>query len=465
MPSRDYVVLGGGLAGLTIAREIARAGHSVAVVEQAPIVGGLARTVRVEGFSFDLGGHRFHSNNPDVVGWLHDLLGGDLLRVERRSRIHLNGRFIDYPIRLAQATTAFGMRRGASIGVSYLAAAALADRAKAVTFEDWVVSRFGRGLFDLYFRPYTEKVWGVPCERLSADWAAQRIGLPSLTQALLSSLRPGRVPPATIVREFHYPRRGYGVISERLAEAIVGPERDVMTGTSVEALRFGHDSASVSVRTSDGARTSIDCARVISTVPVRSLLTALSEDPESARLASQTTLAYRGLLLVFLALDRPRVTDDTWTYFPAPTTLFGRCHEPRNWSVAMVPNEGVTSLALEVFCSPGEEAWSTADRTLIDVAVRQLEELGWIRSGEVLGGWVQREPHAYPVYLLDYRAQLESIRGALQRWPRLSLLGRTGSFQYLNADGIVEAAFALARQLGIGADRVRPLTEPAGRWV
>ena len=170
--SSDYVVLGGGVAGLTIGREIARAGRSVIVVERGATVGGLARTFRRDGYSFDLGGHRFHSNNPDVVGWLKTLMGDDLLRVDRRSRIHLSGRFIDYPLRLTQATRAFGAVNAVRGGLSYLGAAVTNHRQQAVTFEDWVTRRFGRVLYEIYFKPYTEKVWGLRCDQLSADWAA-----------------------------------------------------------------------------------------------------------------------------------------------------------------------------------------------------------------------------------------------------------------------------------------------------
>ncbi|MCU0252196.1 MAG: FAD-dependent oxidoreductase, partial [Vicinamibacterales bacterium] len=213
MSSSDFVVLGGGVAGLTIAREIARAGRSVIVVERGQGVGGLARTFRREGFSFDLGGHRFHSNNADVVNWLKQLMGGDLLRVDRRSRIHLGGGFIDYPIRMTQATRAFGAAQAVRGGLSYLAALATTHRREAVTFEDWVTRRFGRVLYEIYFKPYTEKVWGIRCDQLSADWAAQRISVPNLAETVRSALFPPRTPPPTAVRQFYYPRLGYGTIS------------------------------------------------------------------------------------------------------------------------------------------------------------------------------------------------------------------------------------------------------------
>jgi protoporphyrinogen oxidase len=328
-----------------------------------------------------------------------------------------------------------------------------------------VVRRFGRGLFDLYFKPYTEKVWGIPCHQIAADWAAQRIGVPGLSQAAFRALVPWRTPPATAVAEFYYPRHGYGEISDRLTAQVVGSGSEVLTGRAVTQVRFAGTCAQVDVTAADGGTTTLDCSRVISTIPVHELLRALSHDADVASVAANTTLAYRGLMLVFLALDRPWVSRDTWTYFPERSLLFGRCHEPRNWSAALVPGTDVTSLALEVFCSAGDAIWRTSDQTIVEQAVQQLAELGWIRPREVRASWVVREAHAYPVYTLDYQQQLATIRAVLGRWPQLSLLGRTGSFEYLNADGIVEACFALARSLGAGRDAVQPLTSSAGRWI
>lgn len=464
--SSDFVVLGGGVAGLTIASEIARAGRSVTVVERENTVGGLARTFRQEGFSFDLGGHRFHSNNPDVVGWLQQLMGADLLRVHRLSRIHLRGRFIDYPIRLAQATRAFGTVKALRGAASYLGALASDHRQDAVTFEDWVTRRFGRVLYEIYFKPYTEKVWGIRCDELSADWAAQRISVPSLTQTVLRALVPTKNLPPTIVRRFYYPRLGYGTISERLAEEVTAMGQAILTSTSLAKLHFSDDGVAVDVVDGSGATRTLRCAQVISTIPFDALLGALSHEPGVTQVAAESRLTYRGLVLVFLGLNRPQISSDHWTYFPSADLLFGRSHEPKNWSAAMVPGNAVTSLALEVFSSPDEPAWESADQALVDRSVGELEGIGWLRRGDVLHSWVLRVPYAYPVHTIGYAEKVRKLRDVLARWPRLSLLGRTGSFSYMNVDGVVEECFRLAARLGL--DRpgdVRPLTTDTGRWI
>jgi len=466
MSASDYVVLGGGVAGLTIAREIARAGRSVTVVERGAEVGGLARTVRRDGFAWDIGGHRFHSNNPDVVRWLEALLGRDLLRVGRRSRIHLRGRFIDYPIRLTQATWAFGPMNALRGAVSYAAAAAVNHRERAVTFEDWVTRRFGRVLYEIYFKPYTEKVWGIRCDELSAEWAAQRIGVPNLLRTVRHAVRPPRVAPATAVREFHYPRSGYGAITARLADEIDGAGQRILTSTALAQLRFHGRGASVEVTAEGGARRTIDCGRVISTVPVDALMGALADDPDVARAAAGARLTYRGLVLVLVAVDARMVSPDTWTYFPEPDVLFGRSHEPKHFSPAMVPRDSVTSLALEVFSSPGEPPWESEDRDLVARATDDLETIGWVRRAAVLHAHVLRVPCAYPVHDIGFTGRLARVTDALGRYPRLSLLGRTGAFAYRNADGVIEDCFRLAAQLGLRkADGVQPLLADEGRWV
>ena len=464
--SSDFVVLGGGIAGLTIAREIARAGRSVTVVERGNTVGGLARTFRREGYSFDLGGHRFHSNNPDVVAWLKQLMGDDLLQVRRLSRIHLQGRFIDYPIRLAQATRAFGTVKAMRGAASYLGALAAFHRQDAVTFEDWVTRRFGRVLYEIYFKPYTEKVWGIRCDELSADWAAQRISVPNLWETVFAALFPPNTPPPTAVRQFYYPRLGYGTISDRLAEDVTAMGQSILTATSLVKLGFSDDGAAVDVVDGSGATRTLGCAQVISTVPFDALLGALSHEPDMTRIAAESRLSYRGLVLVFLGLNRPQISPDHWTYFPSTDLLFGRSHEPKNWSAAMVPGPAVSSLALEVFASPGEPAWEMADQALVDRSVGELEGIGWLRRGDVLNSWVLRVPYAYPVHRIGYGEKVRKVRDVLARWPRLSLLGRTGSFSYMNVDGVVEDVFRLAARLGL--DRpgdVRPLFTDTGRWV
>lgn len=458
------IIIGGGVAGLATGLELRRRGWPVTILERAGEVGGLARTVVHDGFRFDIGGHRFHSHNPRLLRWLQDLLGDDLLRVPRRSHIYLQGQFIPYPLQFPQALSIFSpLQLGRVLG-SYVVAQARGVLApqEAASFEEWVVRRFGRALYEIYFRPYTEKVWGIPCDRLSADWAAQRISLPSLLATVRRALWAGRRPPRTLVSEFYYPRQGFGMIPERMAEEVTRLGGEIITEATVTAVR--PTGPSYVVRYERGGRTeSVEGAHVVSTIPLGALLAALSG--ESANGSAKTTpaafasLDYRDLICLFLAVDRPRVSRDHWTYFPQPELVFGRTHEPRNWSAALAP-EGMTSLVVEIFSGRGEATWQKADETLARKAVDQLEALDFLPRGSVVEWRVLRVPNAYPLYRTGYAEELQRVRRRLQRFPRLHLVGRTGAFRYLNSDGVIEDAFALVDWMcGLSGERVNVSAE------
>ena len=450
------LILGGGIAGLTTALELLRRGRQATVVEKAATVGGLARTVQHGPFRFDVGGHRFHSDDERLLRWLHDLLGDDLLRVQRRSHIYLRRRFLPYPLRFPGSLAAFSAPEVARILLSYLAARArhrLGNRAPARSFEEWVVRRFGRALYEIYFRPYTEKVWGMPPTDLSAAWAAQRISVPGLWSAIRRTFVPGDAPPPTLVSKFWYPRAGFGAIARRLAEEIEALGGEILTEATVHRLQLAEGAYTLTYRRGDYGRR--QGAHVVSTIPLDALLRALpGEDPPLAA----TRLDYRDLLSVFLAVDRPRVSADQWTYFPQPELIFGRTHEPPNWSPEMAP-AGMTSLVAEIFTGRDEPLWQQPAEKTIAQTVAQLEGIGFLPPDSVVDARLLRVENAYPVYRVGYEKQLAQVHQYLARYPCLQLVGRTGSFRYLNSDGVMESAFALVEWLTGGAPTRRPLPE------
>lgn len=457
----DYLILGGGIAGLAAATELLKRGQTVCLIEKGAEVGGLARTFARDGFRFDLGGHRFHSNNPAVVQWLKNLLGDELLRVPRLSHIYLEGRFVDYPLQFPGSLAAFPPQRAAALGWSYLTAR-VKERGRADhSFEDWVVKRFGQAMYATFFQPYTQKVWGIPGHEIAAEWAAQRIGLPSLWQAVRQALFPAAVTPATAISHFYYPRIGFGLIPQTLRRQIEQQEGAILTQSNLTQLSPSPDGFLAQVDNDEGL-TTIHARQVISTIPLDNLLAAL---PGSESLPARYHLDYRGLICVFLALKRPQITPDSWTYFPNGNALFGRTHEPKNWSAAMVPGPDVTSLAVEIFAGTHEETWHWSSERLVQTVVEQLTHLHWFQADEVLNSWVVRVPHAYPVYRVGYEKQLAAVKAHLNQWPRLHLLGRTGSFRYLNSDGVIEDVFRFLREQLGEADGLRPLADGVGRWV
>ncbi len=448
--AHDVAILGGGVAGLASGLELARRGWRVTVLERGSEVGGLARTIEHGDFRFDIGGHRFHSHNARVLRWVQALLGDDLLRVERRSHIYLQDRYVSYPLQFPGALRIFSPRQLLRVLSSY-AAARWRQRwsgSDARSFESWVVQRFGRELFEIYFRPYTEKVWGIPCSELSADWAAQRITVPNLAQTVRRTLAPGRRPPPTLISSFYYPRYGFGMIPARIAQALQEAGGRLLTGATVTGIQPHEGAYTITYQTEDGER-DLRAGQVISTLPLDVLLRALPPDPVAPAGAG---LDYRDLICVFLAIDQPQVSRDHWTYFPQRELTFGRTHEPGNWSAAMTP-AGMTSLVAEIFTARNEEIWQWADDTIAKQTISQLATMRRLSPARVVDSRVLRVKNAYPLYRIGYEAKLQQARSYLAQFPGLHLAGRTGAFRYLNSDGVLEDVLALVDWLAGNAPR------------
>ena len=458
-PDEQIILLGGGVAGLATGLELARRGRQVTVIEKGPVAGGLAQTFQYETpagvFRFDIGGHRFHSHKPEIIGWVQDLMGADLLYVPRISRIYLSddgkagGKFVDYPLQFPGALSIFSPGQAVKILSSYAAATVrnrLDGSGPDVSFEDWVVRRFGRALYEVYFEPYTEKVWGISCQDLSADWAAQRISLPSLSEAVKRAISPGAAPPATIISHFWYPRLGFGMIPNRMKREIEQLGGQVLLGTGVTGVT-PLESGGFAVTIDDGRGSQIlDADRVISSIPMNFLLACLPTESGSRQVAEDFKLRYRDIILIYLAIKTRQVSNDSWTYFPGRSLLVGRTHEPKNWSPLMAP-DGYTSLAAEVFTSQGEPTWEQADEVLVQRAVDDLTGIGFMTAGSLHQGWVKRVRFAYPVYDIGYADKVKTVRQFLAQWPNLHLVGRTGSFRYMNSDGVIEDALRMADYL------------------
>jgi protoporphyrinogen oxidase len=436
------LILGGGLAGLTAGHALARAGRGVQVLEGAPHVGGLARTISRGDFRFDLGGHRFFTHDATV-----ERLVRELLTVPRTSRIRLRGRWIEYPLRPRGALTGLGLGTSAGILLGY-ARARLAQRIRPsplVSLEDWVVAHFGRPLFDLYFRDYSEKVWGIGCRDVSAAWMAQRVQGLSLGAAVRHALVRRRTELPTLTDRFLYPRLGIGRIAERLREEV---ERGGVVRTDTRVMHVRHNGRhieGVTVRHGD-AEQDIGGEAFISTIPLTQLIQALQPHAPAEVRATAARMRYRDLVIVTIMLDRERATDQTWIYFPEKDIPFGRLHEPTNWSAAMAP-PGCSLLVTERFCFRGDATWNAADAALIDDTARHLERLGFLRRGEVRDGAVLRIPAAYPLFEVGFEARSQTLYDYLARFDNLQVAGRGGMFRYHNMDHAMASGLAAAAAL------------------
>ncbi|MFH1603660.1 MAG: FAD-dependent oxidoreductase [Pseudomonadota bacterium] len=454
------LILGGGLAGLAAGWALTQAGRRVQVLEGAETVGGLARTVVRDGFRFDLGGHRFFTHDARVDGLVRELLGDELVMVPRASRICLRGKWIEYPLRPLGALFGLGACASAQILLGY-ATASIASWLRPTpltSLEDWVVAHFGRPLFELYFRGYSEKVWGVGCRDISAEWMAQRVQGLSLGTAIRHAfLKRGAALP-TLADRFLYPRLGIGRIAECLRAAI---ERSGSLATGTRVVRMRHDGRrikSVTVRRGDQEHELLGEA-FLSTIPLTQVIRALSPHAPLEVRAAAARLRYRDLVIVTVMFERERATDQTWIYFPGKDIPFGRLHEPTNWSAAMAP-PGCTLLVTERFCFRGDASWNASDAELIETTVHHLETLGFIRRQEVRDGMVVRIPAAYPLFEVGYQERTQILCDYLGRFDNMQLAGRSGLFRYYNMDQAIASGLAAAE-----AQLVRNTPMPAAAAV
>jgi protoporphyrinogen oxidase len=440
------VVVGAGPAGLAAGLELTRAGRSVVLLEREDGIGGIARTVERDGYRFDIGGHRFFTSVPEVRALWEGLLGDDLLVRRRRSRILFRGRFFDYPITARSALAGLGPVEGLRILASY-AAAKLRPIEPEETLTAWVVNRFGRRLFETFFRSYTEKVWGMRCEEIGAQWAAQRIRGLSLRAALVDMLRRGAGGHRSLVTEFQYPRLGPGMLWERMRAEIERAGGRVLLRTRLGAIR--HEGGRVREVTADGPDGTVvlPAASVVSTIALRDLVPALAPPLPPGVAEAARALRYRDFLEVALVLDGPEPFPDTWVYLHDPEVRASRIQNFRAWSPALVPAPDRCCVGVEYFCSVGDDLWRRPDGELVALAGEELARVGLTGNRRVVVGHVVRMRDAYPVYDGLHVPRIDVIRRGLAAIGGLQVAGRNGMHRYNNMDHSILMGLLAARNV------------------
>jgi protoporphyrinogen oxidase len=451
-PERDgkpVVVLGGGPAGLTAGYLLAKAGRPVIVLEADEQVGGLAKTVvDPDGYRFDLGGHRFFTKNKEVNDLWLEIMGDEFLMRPRMSRIFWRGKYLDYPLKGTDVIKKLGPVELFLCGMSYLWAA-IKPKGREDNFEQWVSNRFGKRLYNHFFKSYTEKVWGMPTTELRAEWAAQRIkGLSffSAAKAAFFGNRGNKIK--SLIDKFQYPRYGPGQMWEQMTSRIEELGGEVRLQTPVTRIELDAEGVCTAIHTPGEV---IRPSAVISSLPLRDTIGMADPKAPAEVLDAARGLRYRDFLTVALVLDGEDLFPDNWIYIHEEGVRVGRIQNYRSWSPWMVPDPDKACVGLEYFCFKGDDLWSSSDEELVALATRELEQLGLARPDQVRRGYVVRVPMAYPVYDEEYAQRVETIRSFLDPIANLQQVGRNGLHRYNNSDHSMLSAMRAVDNLLHGA--------------
>ena len=444
----QVLILGAGPAGLAAAYRLAEQGSEVCVLEKNNRVGGICRTLCYKGYYFDLGGHRFFTKYDEVFDLWQEILGEDFLLRPRLSRIFYKKRLFDYPLKASNALMNLGPVEAARCMASY-ARARLRNRGQEENLEQWVSNRFGDRLFEIFFKTYTEKVWGIPTTEIGADWASQRIKnmeLSTVVKKAFLAAMPSQASPregevvTSLIEQFHYPRTGPGLMYDTMGARTTELGGEILTEHTATRLEW-EESASGSRRVTrvhaldpEGSEISYEAEHVISSMPLTLLIRGLEPRVPEKVWEAAHALTFRNLLTIDLIVDHPDLFPDNWIYVHDPDLALGRVQNFKNWSPEMVPDPSKTSLGLEYFCWDDDALWTSSEEELIALGTREIKETGLLKGASIEDGTIVRVPKAYPVYRKGYEKHLDTLVEFLKGFENLHPIGRYGMFKYNNAD-------------------------------
>lgn len=463
-PAEHVCILGAGPAGLATGHELSANNTKVTVLEKNDYVSGLCRTVEANGYRFDLGGHRWFTQNEELNNWFRRLMKDEIVMVNRISRIYYGGQYYNYPLSIGDVITKAGFWTIFLSGITFAKAIVeynIFDK-PVKNMKDAYTKQFGSQLYGMFFKIYTEKVWGKPCEELSSDWVSQRSKGLNIMTILREAIVHSKNKVVSLVDEFMYPRLGFARICDRMAEDIESNDENniFLNSTVTRVIYHGPRNFEIHYQ-QEGEQKTVLADSVVSTIPLGILAQIIEPEADQKVINAAKSMEFRDLITVNVMFNRKQVSRDTWLYLQDQELIFGRLHEPKNWSIDMVPDDDHTSLVLEVFCTAGDELWSMTDDEVAQRCVDDLvEKLHFVEREEVMDWAVIRTRQAYPVYDLQYGEKTKTVNDFVAQFEGLHIAGRGGSFRYNNSDHSIEMGLMLARKiLGYPVDHMAVNTE------
>ncbi len=447
MMKKNVIILGAGPAGLSAGRELSNEGAQVDLIEMEPQVGGLCRSSRRGGFIFDLGGHRFITKDEFVLAEITELMGDELVVRPRQSVIRLQDKFFAYPLEIMDLLKKLKPSVSFKSGIDFfLTKIGTYSKLPDDSFENWVVKRFGRTMYDIYFGPYSHKLWGIPPAQISAEWAAQRISLVNITDVLLRALGKKEDMPKTYARHFLYPKEGIGQICEFMADEIIKNDGRIHLNAKVIKLSLKNKRLEKIIYLQDGKEKEISGDFIVSTIPLPELLLNITPDIDEMYLSIAKKMDFRSIKFLHLMLDTEYVTDNTWIYVPEEKYFFFRIQDRKNWSPTTVP-EGKNALTLEIACNKNDNVWNASDDEIMERCVKDLERLGLIKRSAVTDYFTETAEFSYPVYSLDYRDKINTVYNFIAEIKDFIPIGRQGLYRYNNMDHSIKMGILTAKHI------------------
>ena len=445
----ENLILGGGPAGLALAFELHRAGKAFMVIEKNEALGGLSKTLEYGEFRTDIGPHRFFSQNKYLYDLIQDLLGKKWIKVNRFTRFYIKEKFFLYPVDLKNIFQNVGIYRASRFFLDYLwqKIKKIFIKRQFFSFEEQIISDFGKSLAELNMLNYTEKLWGLPCSKISSDWASQRIKGLSLKEVIKNSVIKLKNGPKTLVNQFYYPDTGTGLIYEKIKERTIEGKNNFFKLNS-HPLEISHNECKiteVSVKI-DGRIQVLKIKHLISSIPITEFIGLLKPKVPDEILEAAKNLKFRSHISFFITLDKPSVFSDQWVYFPDKEIPFCRISEPKNFSKKMSP-EGKTSLMVEFFCWENDNIWKASREELLELSIKWLEKIDFIKKEEIIDCYIHKEKYAYPIYDLNYKKHSDKIKSYLKKFDNFQSIGRAGCFKYNNQDHALEMGILAARNI------------------